>query len=66
MVIHHTEVGRRVTRWTAEVHALADMGLNGMSLKLIHPPAFVMVCYFCTAVPDPNGHYFRGYARTRP
>lgn len=43
MVIHHMEVGRRVTRWTAEVHALAAMSLNRMSLKLIHPPVCVCV-----------------------
>lgn len=66
MVIHHIEVGRRVTRWTAEVHALSDMGLNRMSLKLIHPLVCGRACFFCTAVLGSDAHYFLGYAHTRP
>lgn len=38
----------------AEVQALADMGLNQMSLELIHPLVWGMVCYFCTDVPGSN------------
>lgn len=62
MVIHHTEVGRRVTRRAAEVHARADPGLSRMPLKLIHPPAFGAARHLRSAVPDPSGHYFLGYA----
>ena len=31
MVIHHIEVGRRVTRWTAEDQAQADMGESNLA-----------------------------------
>lgn len=53
-----------MTGWRAEVQALADTGLNRMSLKLIHPLVCGMVCYFCTDVPGSNAHYFLGYVHT--